>query len=178
VNSHFAILSDPQPPRFKTAICDRVQYRWLASASKDNIAYVWDIKNQEKIPLLGTDGSMSLLVFSPDNTWLAGSGNDLIRLWDFQNYRNERIILRSNIGNISSMAFTSDTKSLVTVSGNQVGFLLLNIKNLIDLACVSAKRNLTYIEWQQYFVSGKEYQATCSQWPLESKATATPRALP
>ena len=152
--------------------------RWLASASQDNIAYVWDIKNQEKIPLLGTDGSMSILVFSPDSTWLAGSGNDLIRLWDFQNFRNERIILHSNIGSITSMVFTSDAKNLVTVSGNQIAFLLLNIEKLIDSACVSAKRNLTHIEWQQYFVSGKEYRATCPQWPLESEATVTQIALP
>ena len=73
----------------------------------------------------------------------------------------------------SSLAFSPDGK--VLVGGCSKGTIVVwntDISFWIDKACQRAGRNLTQMEWEQYF-SNEPYRITCPQWSAPENALDT-----
>ncbi|NUM49166.1 MAG: AAA-like domain-containing protein, partial [Anaerolineales bacterium] len=111
---------------------------WLASGGWDGKIRLWDMKDPTQEPLLwqGHEGHVQTLVFSPDGKWLASSdrqraiddnlelldiglGGATVRLWDINNPTHDPLILRAHEGDITTLAFSPDSKWLATGSEDQ-----------------------------------------------------------
>ncbi len=152
--------------------------KMLASGSSDNTIILWDAATQQAIgsPLSGHTSNVWSVAFSPDGKALAsGSDDNTIILWDVATRQPIGTPLTGQVGDINSVAFSPDGKMLASASDDKTIFLLdvsLVDVSLLDLgpeawaakACQRANRNLTQVEWKQYF--GDElYRKTCEQWP-------------
>src|SRR5688572_3133218 len=116
--------------------------RWLASGGKDNVIKLWDLATGNILrTLYGHTSNVNTLAVSPDGKLLAsGSGNvndkrDLwtftqggvvggeddttVRVWNIQTGR-ELQVLRGHELPVGAVAFSSDGRSLTTVSGDAV----------------------------------------------------------
>jgi TIR domain-containing protein/WD40 domain-containing protein len=61
------------------------------------------------IPLIGHDGAINTLAFSPDKRWLAtGSDDKTARLWNIQDPSAKPTVLRGHEGPIYALAFSPD----------------------------------------------------------------------
>lgn len=70
------------------------------------------------IPLIGHEGPVTTLAFSPDGHWLAtGSFDHAVRLWNMQNPSEESITLNWHEDPIELLAFSPDNRLLATVGG-------------------------------------------------------------
>jgi hypothetical protein len=80
--------------------------------------------------------------------------------------------LRDDANGLYSPAFSLDGKWLVVGSNDGIAWIWdLCLQNLIDLACRTAGRNLSWREWQQYF-SQATYRTTCPNLPLHPSYAA------
>jgi WD40 repeat protein len=155
-----------------TALAFSPDRRWLASGSRDTTTRLWDLRAVDPaaapLVLRGHEHEVNTLAFSADGRWLAtGSEDDTARLWDLSagDPPVHPIILSSHTGPVTTLAFDPDGRWLATGSKDHTARLwLLQLDELISLACRSAGRNLTRQEWQQYF-PGEDYRKTCNQWP-------------
>ena len=83
-------------------------------------------------------------------------------------------LLRGHEGRITALAISPDGHWLAT--GDLVGTVrlwTLGPEELMDVACRTAGRNLTRVEWEQYLPE-QTYRKTCEQFPLEPEPTPTP----
>lgn len=110
------------------------------------------------------------LAFSADTHWVATKRFSVV-LWDIQNPETDPIFLGAHKtipGGL--LAFSQDNRFLISDSDNNLIIWDLDLDNLIQKACQIAGRNLTRVEWAQYFSNEpypiKQENATCPQWPL------------
>ena len=117
------------------------------------------------ISLLGHQGRVFVVAFSPDGQSLASLSEDhTIRLWDPARPTAEPAILHDGSG-FSTMSFSPDGRWLATGSGDgTVKLWWLQVDELIRLAGRTAGRNLTKDEWKLYFASEK-YRKTSEELP-------------
>jgi WD40 repeat protein len=142
--------------------------RWLATASVDGTARIWDLTakdpSETNIVLRGHERSVLSLAFSPDSHRIAtGDYDGMLRLWDLttEDPAATSIALRGHNSLVSSVAFSPDGHWLVTGSaGSTVDLWSLRLEELIELACRTAGRNFAPEEWAQYF-PGHVYRETC-----------------
>jgi WD40 repeat protein len=133
---------------------------------------LWDLSSPDLAgtsrELLGHEEGINKLAFSGDGLWLAtGSSDKTARLWDLgsENPELNSVMLRGHDGPVNTLAFSPDGEWLATASGDKmVRLWLLPLETLKSMACEGAGRNLTQVEWSQFFPE-EEYRKTCQQWP-------------
>ena len=77
------------------------------------------------------------------------------------------IVFTGQKGNINSVAFSPNGKSLATASADSTIWLWPTLETIAELACQKVRRNLTRDEWQRYF-GNEPYRQTCPNLPPDS----------
>ncbi|HXQ38285.1 MAG TPA: hypothetical protein VN843_30040 [Anaerolineales bacterium] len=144
----------------------------LASGSADGNIIMWDMTTQPPIShaLIGASSLVARVVFSPSGKILASSHYDkTIILWDVETHQRIGPPLTGHAGSVHGIAFSPD--GLILASGsidNNIILWDMNPQSWLAKSCLRAGRNLTRVEWAQYFPE-EEYHKTCEQWPLEAE---------
>ncbi len=141
----------------------------LASGSEDDTIILWDVATkQPKFPPL-TDhfGTVTSLAFISDGHILAsGSEDDKIILWDVTTGQRVAPPLGAHKDDVTSIAFSPDDQTLASAGLDGVTNLWdVNLKSWQTRACRLAARNLTWLEWNQFFPNAA-YHKTCEDWPI------------
>ena len=93
--------------------------RWLATASWDGAARLWDVDDprQRPIVLRGHEDMILDMAFSPDGRWLATAGADhLAILWSVDHPTAEPVMLTGHEDMVWTLAFSPDGRWLATGS--------------------------------------------------------------
>lgn len=93
--------------------------RWLATASLDETALLWDLHSpkQDPTPLQGHEGDVVVVAFDPTGRWLAtgdAAGGGL--LWDMQDREADPVSLPEHHGKVTALAFSPDGNWVATGS--------------------------------------------------------------
>jgi WD40 repeat protein len=89
--------------------------RLLATGSEDGTTRLWDVKTAKLLGILRHNATESWVVFSPDAKLLATYGEKTVRIWDVKT-RRQLAILAGHQDELSSVAFMSDGKRVLTAS--------------------------------------------------------------
>ncbi len=103
----------------------------FATGSTDKTIRLWDTNTYEcKSTLFGHENEINLLTFSPNGENLASRSEDnTIRFWDVQSGNLLKTIDSFEMRFVSSMAYSTDGKKLLTfISGNEGEFALWDTK--------------------------------------------------
>lgn len=102
--------------------------RWLATASDDGTARLWDISRTsnfdlnenlqvEPLVLRGHEGVVRAVAFSPDSHWLVTTSTDsTIHLWNLTDLNADPVILRGHEAGVNELSFSPNGRWLATVS--------------------------------------------------------------
>jgi len=103
--------------------------------------------------------------FAPDGSQYAVAEEGRIRLWDGRTGEYQASLpLPSRIG-AYSITYRPDSKALVIASTDGSTWAAdTRINQWDDRACAIAGRNLSLVEWEEYFPNAP-YERTCPQWP-------------
>jgi WD40 repeat protein len=146
---------------------------WLVTAGLDEASVrLWDLKGRDPaaspVILRGHEGGVNAVSFSPDNHWLVTAGTDgTARLWDLtaEDPAVNPVVLRGHANWVTAVDISSDNHWLVTGSWDQTARLWpIQVKELIDVARVTAGRNFSTYEWELYF-PGEKYRRTFEKLP-------------
>ena len=126
--------------------------KYLATASWDGTAKVWEIPSGDEINTLsGHSGIVWEVIFSPDGNRLVTSSLDnTVKVWDFVTGQ-ELLTLTGHKAGTTGLAFSPDGRHLAVGGGDgTVRIYVLLIEELIALARERLTRSLTEAECQQY----------------------------
>ncbi len=136
----------------------------LASGSGDGTVRLWDLSTGELRgePLTGHSHEVNDLMISPDGTTLVStSKDDTIRLWDVSSGRpiGEPVSQESE-----PVALDFGGSGSLVVIGRDDGTVQLRdirAPTLVRVACETAHRNLTTVEWDGLVGAAHPYRETC-----------------
>jgi WD40 repeat protein len=151
----------------------------LAVAGVGNSITLWDVATGQPVgpPLLDHFYEVNSLAFSPNGQILAsGSADRTVMLWDVTTGQALGLPLTGHTSKVNSVAFSPDGKILASSSANPYATARRSADKSIILwdvdveswqarACRRANRNLTRVEWRQFF-GDRPYRPTCPDLPV------------
>jgi WD40 repeat protein len=159
--------------------------RWYVVQDHEGRLRLWDLTAREltKMPIkLKPHGRLGVAwKISADSHWLAVTGfTSTTNLWDLTapNPSASGIILRGHEGSVLSLAFTPDSRRLITCSHEQARVWNLNLNEVMAQARETAGRELTPEERQQYSLLTPEDSASSENWREESDSLEPPSPSP
>lgn len=137
--------------------------RYLATASVDNTARLWEVGSNREILRLNHEGTVNAIVFDADGQHVAtASADGSARVWDLATGRESARINHEN--SVYDVAFSPDGRLLASASSGMARISLLRPEDLIAEACDRLTRNLTDDEWRQY-LGDAPYRRSCPNLP-------------
>lgn len=140
----------------------------LATSSWDWTVRLWDTESGEPLglPLTGHAEGVQDVAFSPDGRLLASaSWDETIILWDVPTGKRLGPPLTGHIGSVRSLTFSPDGGILASAGDDKNIYLWdVGLESWRERACRRANRNLSIVEWQQFF-GDQPYRATCRGLP-------------
>jgi WD40 repeat protein len=93
---------------------------WLATASLDQTARIWDTATgQQRVILTGHDGPVTAVAVAPDGTWVATASSDrTARIWDTATGQQRAILARHDRW-VTAVAVAPDGTWLATASSDR-----------------------------------------------------------
>jgi CHAT domain/WD domain, G-beta repeat len=89
--------------------------RWLATASDDKTARIWEISSGEQLHSLTHTGKVRSMAFGPDGSWLATGSGKTARTWDTRSGQQlQTIALPHDISEVQAVASSPDGRWLAT----------------------------------------------------------------
>ena len=76
----------------------------------------WTEPTAEPLELLGNQGGVYAMAFSPDGHCLATGGYDRVRIWDLDRPAAAPLVLRGHVGTVDALAFSLDGGSIFTAT--------------------------------------------------------------
>ncbi len=110
--------------------------KFLATASEDQTAIIWDIASgKQYFELQGHTSTVEAIKFTPDNKYVVTGGyDDLVKIWNLKTGKMVKEFKAYGTG-VAEMAFSADGKYLVT-SGNDIGTSTIKLWKTSDWSMV------------------------------------------
>jgi WD40 repeat protein len=118
--------------------------QWIATASRDGTARLWDVQGKERVTLPGHTGDVYSVSFSPDGQIIATASKDsTVKLWNLQG--KELATFKGHKNSVYSVSFSPDGKRIATASrdetarlwdlqGNQLALFVGHQKSVDDVS--------------------------------------------
>ncbi len=148
---------------------------WVVTVSQDNAVRFWDDTTGELLDRFFVDSQIRAIEISADGSKLAVTGEDSIaRVWeivaDGDNISLTEVSRVVHLDIINDVVFGDNGHMIATASDDGTVLLSLLIPDeLIEKACSRLTRNLTQLEWGQFF-EGEIYELTCPNSPPDPLA--------
>jgi hypothetical protein len=136
--------------------------RWLATASRDNSAVIWDYATGEPYLRLVHNGPAKGAGFSPDGTWLVtwDAWRGPARVWEVSTGTEVARVAHEGVA-IAHAEFSPDGRSLLTAGEDGTARVWKwQAEDIVAELCSRVTRNLTPDEWRR-FVGDEPYRETC-----------------
>ncbi len=96
--------------------------RWLATASDDDTARIWDVGSGSQLATFTHDNVVVGVAFSPDGRWLATASEDhAARVWDVGSGRRRTTLTHDGV--VVGVAFSPDGHRLATASRGKAALI-------------------------------------------------------
>ena len=104
---------------FVNSVCFSPDGKWLATASHDHTAKIWDAASGQEVLTLRDTNSVMSVCFSPDGKRLVSGGGDYaVKFWDAESGR-QLLALQGHTGAVLNVAFSPDGRRLASASGDR-----------------------------------------------------------
>jgi WD40 repeat protein len=132
---------------------------------RESTIRVWDPISGQEISRMVNNSWVTEIIWSPNGQYVFSAGLDgVVRMWDAINGNEIARIIHNSI--ITQLAFTSNGTQIISISSDGIYKVSYwKPKDIIAQACSQVTRNLTLLEWKQYF-GEIPYRATCPNPPL------------
>jgi WD40 repeat protein len=135
-----------------------------ASTAREGIIRVWDPFTGNELNRFTHNSWVNDIIWSIDGEYVFSAGQDgAVRMWSVSKGNEAARIYHND--DVEVLGFTSDGSKLISISSdNEYKVSFWKPEDIIEFTCNKLTRNLTYLEWEKYFMN-TEYHPICPNLP-------------